>query len=157
MTITTVIAALQTINKAVTDVDNAPTDYPVSIEQADLPMVITWPGESTSGYQAGAQSQRTYQIILYVLPAEQGRGIAEGWNKTKTMLQNLIEAYLTPGNHQLNVAGAYDANITPDKGGDTPLLDNGFEIIAWPPPATGTDGFPHYFGAQISVVVKERW
>ena len=119
-------------------------------------MVITWPGAAESGYMAGAQSQRRYQVILYVMPAEQGRGIAEGWNKTKTMLQGLIEAYMSSTNHQLNVAGSYDANITPDLD-EFPVEDNGFEVIAWPPPATGTEGFPHYFGAQLSVMVKEKW
>ena len=157
MTVTTVIAALQTINAAVTDVDNAPTDYPSSIEAADLPMVITWPGAlvQAEGGQAGKQTWRTYQIILYVKPVGQGRGIAEGWNATKTMLQNLVETYLDPTNHQLNVAGSYDASIIVDRA-SFPLTDSGFDVIAWPPPTTGT-GEPHYFAVQLQVTVKETW
>ncbi len=158
MTITTVIAALQTINAAVTDVDNAPTDYPSTIEAADLPMVIVWPGAvEAEGGMMGKQAWRRYQIILYVKPAGAGRGISEGWNETKTMLQNLLEAYLNPDNHQLNVAGIYNANIIPDRASGNGVTDGGFEIIAWPPPATGTEGFPHYFGAQLQVTIKETW
>ena len=156
MTVTTVIAALQTINAAVTDVDNAPTDYPSSIEAADRPMVITWPGPAESGSQAGAQSLRTYQVALYVRKIGSGRGFAEGWNDSKTMLQNLIETYMDSTNHQLNVAGSYDANIIPDLD-STPVTDGGFQMIAYPPPATGIEGYPHYFGAVLQVTVKERW
>jgi hypothetical protein len=156
MTVTTVIAALQTINGAVASVDNAPTDYPSSIEAADLPMVITWPGSAESGYQAGAQSLRTYQVTLYVKKIGDGRGIAEGWNSTKTMLQGLLEAYMDSTNHQLNVAGVYDANVIPDFE-NSPVTDSGFEVIAYPPPATGIEGYPHYFGVQFNVMVKERW
>ncbi len=154
MTITTVIAALQSINAAVTDVDNAPTDYPSKIESADLPMVITWPGPAETTKPSGKESQRTYQMTVYIKPHNQGRGIAEGWNEAKTMMQSLIDAYADVDNVLLVNDGTYQASIRSDAA--APITDGGFELLAYPPSLTGAD-VEHYFAIQYRVVVKETW
>ena len=157
MTITTVVAALQTLNASVTGIKNAPTKVPSSLNSGDLPTVIVWPSSSSSGQNANFKtSQRTYTITAYIKPAEQGAGVFEGWNETKNILQSLLEAYLDSGNVILVSSGGYNASIRNDLD-ESPVIDNGIDMYAYPPPATGVEGWPHYFGCQFQVTVKEQW
>lgn len=156
MTVTTVTAAMQVINVAISGVTTAPVLMPGSLETADLPAVIVWPSEADTHQSAGFKvSTRSYVVALYVMPAEQGLGISEGWTDAKTLLQTLLETWASEDNVILISAGGYNASVRPDD--DTPILDNGIEMIAYPPPAQGVTGYPHYFGAQLRVTVKETW
>lgn len=156
MTVTSVVAALQTLNASVTGIKNAPTKVPTNIEAADCPTVITWPDSASSGYTSGSHSQRTYTITVYVKKTGSGTGVFEGWNETKTYMESLLEAYLNSSNHILVEDGTYNAYLLCSL--DTnPILDTGMSIFAYPPPATGVEGYPTYFGCQFSIQVKEQW
>lgn len=157
MTVTTVVTALQAINAAVTGIKSAPTAVPSSLNSADLPAVIVWPGPALSGQNAGfANSQRQYTITVYVQPFAQGQGVSEGWNNAKSYIQLLLEEYLDPDNVILVSSGGYQASIRSDLD-ESPIIDNGIDVYAYPPPATGQPDWPHYFGAQFQVTVKETW
>lgn len=156
MTIATTLAALQTVADAITGIDNAPTSYPASLNTADMPICICWPNEAESS-QAGPgfdKSIRWYELAVYVMPIEQGRGVSEGWADAQTYLQQFIDAFLDSGNRSLTT-GTYQAQVI--AGADRPLYDNGLEVIAYPPPATGTPDRPHYYGFRLRVPVKETW
>jgi hypothetical protein len=91
---------------------------------------------------------------VYVMPIEQGLGNSEGWADAITLLQAFIDAYLAADNVILT-SGTYQASIV--NGDENPLVDNGVEVIAYPPPARGVEGYPHYFGFEILMTVKEQW
>lgn len=156
MTIATTITALQAVAAAITGVSRAPTSYPDSIESADLPTCICWPNEAESS-QAGLgfdKSIRWYEMAVYVLGAEEGLGVSQGWSDANTYLHRFIDAFLDSGNRSLTT-GTYQAQVI--AGADRPLYDNGIEIIAYPPPATGVADRPHYYGFRLRVPVKETW
>jgi hypothetical protein len=157
MTITTTQAAMQTLNRSITGVKTAPAEYPSGeLPTAHLPMAITWPSDSaTSNAAMGFNvSQRYYSVNVYVMPVQQGRGTDEGWALAMTLLQRFVDAYLDSDNILL-VTGTYQASVR--TGTDQPISDNGIEVLAYPPPATGIEGWPHYFGFQLRVLVKETW
>ena len=154
MTISTTVTALQTIAVGVTGVTSAPTRYPGSLNSVDLPQVITWPAE---GETKGAQFQisiRTYRMAVYIKPSEQGL-TGEGWASANTVLQALIEALMDTDNRILVSSGGYTSQII--AGNDRPLMDGGITILGYPVQATGTEGYPHYFGFELMVPVKETW
>lgn len=82
-------------------------------------------------------------------------GVSEGWKAATTYLQRLVEEYTTVGNVLLVNSGGYQASIRLDE--DNPVLDDGISVYAYPPPATGQPEWPHYFGCQFRVTVKEEW
>ena len=156
MTITTIVDAMQVINATITGVKTTPTELPGSLETADLPAIIVWPSAGESSQSAGFNMvQRTYLVTGYVMPAEQGLGISEGWAAAKTLLQLTIDEWLKTANVIL-VTGTYSASVRPDAD-ESPILDAGIEMIAYPPPAQGVAGYPHYFGFQLGVTIKETW
>lgn len=157
MTISTVVDAMQVINASIAGVSTTPVNLPGSLETADLPAVIVWPSGAESSMVAGFDIvQRTYLVSCYVMPADQGLGVSEGWADTKTLLQRLIDEWLKTANIILVADGTYNASVRPDVD-ESPILDNGIEMIAYPPPAQGVAGYPHYFGCTLSITVKETW
>ena len=69
MSITTTLAAFQTINAAITGVTAAPAVYPGKL--ADFPSAITLPGGCTwraAGLGGGRKAERTYHLRFYVAP-----------------------------------------------------------------------------------------
>ena len=157
MTIATTIAALQTMHASISGVANAPTIYPGSLNTADLPMVIVWPGPAEASLAGLGYNvvQRRYRVACYVDAIEQGLGINESWQAAITLLQRFHDEYLDSTNNPL-VTGTYQSWIR-NKEGESPVLDGGLEVVAYPPPATGQEGYPHYYGFQIEVMVKEEW
>lgn len=156
MTIETTIAAIQGVNRAITGIRTAPIAYPGSLNTADLPMTIAWP-DAAENMQEGMSydfSQRVYRLVTYIMPTEQGQGINEGWQETIKLLQRFIDAWLDSDNVQL-VTGTYSANI--QQGRNQPQTDGGIQVIAYPPPALGIEGYPHYFGFEYRIYVNEKW
>jgi hypothetical protein len=154
MTLRTTIDAIQDLAEQIKGV-NAPKDYPESIERAELPLAICWPGANQSTNSQGfITSTRTYLVTFYLAKVGDGRGIAEPWEKTITLFQ-LAADKLAHTDNIILTSGTYAATIRTDD--DTPFIDNGLEVYAYPPPATGDDNYPHYFGFQLQVAVKEQW
>lgn len=156
MTITTTQQAMQTLNLAVVGITAAPDAYPGALNTADMPIAITWPAEGqTSGTFGSNISQRAYTITVYVKPTQQGLGVDEGWQSVMTLLQRMIDKYRDSDSVLLVNDGTYQASIR--SGAEAPISDNGISIYAYPPPATGVEGYPSYFGFQLRVMVKETW
>jgi hypothetical protein len=158
MTIATTIDASQDVLRQTVGVKQAPrhNQYPGSIKAAHCPIVLVWP-DSGDAYQKGANYNihtMVYRVTVYTLPAELGKGISEGWNRTADLMQDMLDDLLDSDNNLL-VSGTYQAYIRPAE--STPIIHNGFEVIAYPPQATGTEGFPHYYGFQFLLPVNEQW
>jgi len=157
MTIALTITAFQTLNATISGVTTAPTAYPTTINTADLPLVITWPGPAETYLEGLGYNvvQRRYRVSCYVDAIEQGLGINEAWQSVITILQAFHTAYLASTNNPLVNNGTYQSSIRNSE--ETPIPDGGLEVIAYPPPATGQAGYPHYYGFQMEVLVKEEW
>lgn len=156
MTIETTAAALQVINGTITGMGSAPSVFPGSINTADMPLSIVWPGPGSAhlkglGFNA---VDRIYRVTVYVMPVDQGLGIDEGWTLTMQLIQRFHDAYLLSTNNPL-VTGTYSAWIKNSL--ETPILDGGLEVFAYPPPVTGIEGIPHYYGFEMNVPVLEHW
>jgi hypothetical protein len=155
MTITTTLAAMQTLNRSVTGITTAPTSWPVSLNTAGLPLAITFADEGqTFGTFGSNISQRVYTITVYVMPSQQGLGIDEGIKASHVLLQAMIDAYRDSDNALL-VSGTYQASIR--SGEDAPITDSGFQPYPYPPQAPVYESTPLYFGFQLRVTVKETW
>lgn len=156
MTITTVQEAIQAKNRTITGIQNAPDKFLAVLNTADMPIMFAWPDASnnmTEGYGWSFQ-QRTWRLACYVLPTEQGEGISEGWSTTMTIMQAVIDYWLDKDNTEL-LTGTYEAYI--QQGLSRPITDGGLQVLAYPPPATGTEGWPHYFGFELRMTVNEKW
>lgn len=158
MTIATTIDAIQDVLRQTTGVKKAPRhdEYPSSIPAAHLPLSIV-AIDSGSAYQKGANynmHSAIYRIVIYGSPVEHGRGVAEGWNRIEDIAQDALDDLLD-SDANLLTSGTYQAYIRPAE--SSPIVHNGLEVVAYPPQATGTDGFPHYFAVQFFVPVNEQW
>lgn len=75
MSITVTIAQLQMLHRLIPGVKATPTVYPGSINTADLPLVLIWPGRGiTTPVTARAilqKTERVYQVRAYVDPIGQ--------------------------------------------------------------------------------------
>lgn len=155
--IASVVTALQTVNAAITGITTAPTVYPPSLNTAQLPAAIVWPAEADDmleglGYNV---EQRTYRITVYALPIEQGKGIDQGLQAATTLLERFITAYLSSTNNPVLNENGYQASIRNSR--DNPIRDTGLDILAYPPPATGVAGYPHFYGFELSVTIKTEY
>ena len=157
MTIRTAVEALQAINANITGVASAPVVYPGSLNTASLPLVIVWPGPAEVALEGFGfnMTQRIYRVTCYVKASQQGRGIDEGWQQVITLLQRFHTAYLDSTKNPIVNDDTYKASIRNST--ETPITDTGLELFAYPPPATGIEGIPHYYGFEMLVPVKENW
>jgi hypothetical protein len=96
MSISTVIAALQSKHRGITGIASAPTAMPASINTAAMPIVLCWPGPATwDGISFDASQQtRTYIVRVYVQPVGQGQGVDEGYQDILPLLQAFGAAYM---------------------------------------------------------------
>jgi len=158
MTIATTIDAIQADVRAVSSITKAPkhNDYPGSLNTADMPIAITWPADGDMWHKGTGYNihKGVYEVAVYVKPVEQGGGIYEGWDQTIDVMQAVLDALSDKDNNSLST-GTYQAYVTPSA--DTPLVHGGLEVIAYPPQATGVEGYPHYFGFRVRVPVNEQW
>ncbi len=131
--------------------------YPASLAAADLPVPIAWPEEAENKQQSHASnmSLRTWRLAVYVMSAEHGEGIDEGWQLATDLLHRFIDTFLDTDNRQVLNDGTYIADIQASN--EFPMTDTGLTQLAYPPPATGSDGYPHYFGFELRFTVKEYW
>ena len=77
MSITTTLAAFQTINRAITGVTAAPAVYPGKL--SDAATAITLPGGCTwraAGLGGGRKAERVYNLRFYVAPEGNEAGTA---------------------------------------------------------------------------------
>ena len=105
MSIVNAINLLQTLHSGVSGVTRAPqlAQYPTVIDTADLPYVITWPGEGQFAIKGGGYKviHRTYRVIAFVEPLGQN-DIPSRAVTAVTLLSNLIDAYITASNVALS-------------------------------------------------------
>lgn len=99
MSISSVIAAMQTIHASISGVTSAPTAIPGALNTAALPTVIMLPGPGewlnlTTDHTL-ARQVRDYHVNVYVAPIAQGEGIDEGYQTTLTLLQLFGDEYVS--------------------------------------------------------------
>ncbi len=158
MTIAATIDAIQTAVVAVSGITTAPAHsaYPESVESLDMPVAITWPAGGEAWHKGPGYDihKSIYEVAVYIKPVEEGAGIFEAWNSVIDLFQLVLDALLDKDINNL-VDGTYTSYVTPSA--DTPLTHGGLEIIAYPPAATGVEGYRHYYGFRVQVPVNEQW
>jgi len=90
-----VIAAIQTVNAAITGVTSAPTAMPAALNDTDLPCALTMVESFTWSEQAVGLSRRdaTYAVRVLVKAVAQGQSIDEGYQNVLTLLQAFWDKY----------------------------------------------------------------
>jgi hypothetical protein len=149
MSISLVIAALQTRNAAITGIAKAPTAYPGSLNTAHLPLVLVWPAASQSHQNSIGdlrRSDRTYNLDVYVAPVAQGQGVDQEIQNSITLLQRFIDAYANAEDSDL-IGGSPQATIKASE--QSPIQDTGIVVLKY----AGTD----YHGFRLQVGVYEKW
>jgi len=98
MTVAATVTALQTLHATITGVSSAPTVMPASLNNAELPVCLTFPGEGgwkhNSMDGAMLQQRRRYVVKVYVAPIPLGQGLDEGYQLSLPMLQAFGEKYM---------------------------------------------------------------
>ena len=145
MTISTTVAAFQTLHATITGVASAPTAMPQSLTTARLPLVFTWPGPtSLGGWKPSAGwyiHSRIYIVRCYIKPISQGSGFDDGYQTALDLLQRFGEAYVA--NQNLNGAVAH---LGPD------INDGGVRgDLQW---VAGSDVY--YTGFEFRIEVAEK-
>lgn len=140
MSITTTIATLQAKHALITGITKAPTDWPSSLNTADLPLVITLPsaGSWTTAAIGLARQDRTYRIMVYVEPLGQ-RTVDERMDAVIPIIGRFGAAYLA----DLGIAA--DANIDQVQ---IPFTDTGPTVLEF--------GGIEYIGFEMQLTVTEK-
>jgi hypothetical protein len=93
----TTLAALQSLHNALPEVMTAPDAYPVSLEAADLPCVISDVGPGMTRWDAHGgdlkRTERTYIIRWYASLVALGEGINEGKQSAIDLLDTALALY----------------------------------------------------------------
>lgn len=141
MTISAVVAALQTKHAAITGVTKAPTAMPDSLNTEDMPIVLVVPGEANwTGAAVGVREiTRTYIVRCYILPVGQGEGVDQPFQQALGILDAMGQAYLD--DQSLGLANTYVSENFADSGLDGRLLFAGTE----------------YRGFEIRLGVTQKW
>ena len=96
MTIANTISQLQMLHKTIDGVASVPTDYPGSINTADLPLVIVWPKQATSrpltARAITVRSERVYSVRCYMEAMGQDNYDTPVQNGI-AMLQRFLDCY----------------------------------------------------------------
>ena len=158
MSIAATIDLIQTVNRGVTGVTFAPAlaKYPLSLTTAQLPAVLTVPGEGTfhhGGIGGGKRRQdRQYHIHCFAEPLGQSTFPTRALAAT-TVLQALIEAWLAVNQGSgapIALADPPPYQVTVEASPGDPHSDTG--LI----PSLEIGGTP-YHGFTITLRVRELW
>lgn len=138
MSVATVVAQLQSTHGDITGITSAPTEYPASLNTADLPMVLTFPKEAEWSQQAvGLKRQtRTYEVWVLVAPLMAGKPVYEGFTASLPFFDLFGDAYLS----DLTLGGNVDHIGV--------FSDRGLEVLTY----AGTE----YFGIRFQLPITEK-
>ena len=139
MSIKTVTTALQTKWASLSGVTSAPTEMPASLNSADLPIALTYPGPGTWNLHSLTMKRgsRTYIVRVFVAPVALGQGVDEGFQDTLTLMQTFGEAALDWSSWR---GSDFEQIAT--------ITDNGHEILTFAETAY------HGFTLQLEIVEK---
>lgn len=145
MSIATVIEAIQGVNEDIAGIRSAPTTIPGALRTADLPIMLVFvgPGEPERVSDFSLHF-RTFWVRCYVKPISQDAKPDAGYSEAYTLLQRVIETYLS----DITFGGAVQHT---GRGAryDPPTLDDG-----------GIQALPYagtlYHGFEIVLVTKEQ-
>ena len=145
MTIATVITAIQTVNSGISGIRNAPTTIPGKLNSADLPMMLVFvgPGEPERVSDFSLHF-RTFWIRCYVKPISLDAKPDAGYREAYTLLQSVIEEYLS----DITFGGSVQHAGTGARYDPPTLEDSGVQAM----PYAGN----LYHGFEIVVVTKEQ-
>jgi len=139
MTIASVVTAIQAVNAGIAGIRSAPTTIPGDLHTAILPcaLVFIGPGEPERVSDFSLHF-RTFYVRFYVKPVAQGRKPDEGYREAYTLLQTVLETYLS----DITLGGAVQhigrgARYDPPTFEDTGIVEmmygetayHGFEIV----------------------------
>lgn len=121
MSVTTVIAALQTRHAAISGVTSAPTALPGSLNATALPLVLVVPGPGRHDTKRVGDTAHTrdYEVRVYVAPVAQGRTIDTGFQAACTLLDAFVADY--GSTFQVGTVGKLAKNYA----------DNGIVTLTW--------------------------
>jgi len=139
MSVSTVITALQTEWATLSGVTKAPTAMPASLNTADLPMALSFPGPGQWNLHSLTlkRQERNYVVKVYLAPVAQGQGVDEGFQDTVTLMQTFGAAALDWPTWK---STSFE-NITS-------ITDNGHEILSF--------AELNYHGFTLTLTVVEK-
>lgn len=145
MTIASVITAIQGINAGISGIKTAPTTIPGALRSADLPMMLVFvgPGEPERVSDFSLHF-RTFWVRCYVKPISQDTKPDAGYSEAYTLLQRVIETYLS----DITFGGAVQHAGRGARFDPPTLEDSGIQAM----PYAGT----LYHGFEIVVTTKEQ-
>ena len=143
MSVAATVTALQTLHATVAGIKSAPTQMPSSLNTAELPMALVWPGEAT--WQLAAmglkRQERVYIVRVFARPVAQDiPGPDAGYDDCVALLEAFGQAYQS----NLTLAGAVD-NISAVR--DSGISGGAMELL-W--------GNISYWGFVYRVTVVEK-
>lgn len=145
MSVTTHLAALSTLSLTVTGIRSAPTDMPAVLNNADLPIMLWWPGAAQWTEETYGQKKqlRTYMGRCFVAPLGLDRPIKGGFLEGLSIIQAMGEALLADP--------TLGDTVDTVEAGETPITDKGMGIVHFPYDGTV------YHGFEVQLVIKERY
>jgi hypothetical protein len=148
------IDLIQALNRTVTGLaqNGAPAlaDYPTVLDDAALPLCLTWPadGESYSKGGGAKQERRTYRVIVFIEFAGLN-DIPTNAQAAVALHQRFKDLYITVANIPLATPPPYQVTIETAPDG-AHVSDGG--IV----PSLSFSGKP-YIGFEFRVPVREYW
>jgi len=128
MSIPATIAQLQMLHRGIDGVKLAPEVYPGSLNAADLPLVLVWPGRATTqaltAKGALQKTERLYSVRVYVDPVGQNNYDAPA-QESIALLGRFLDCYLNNTslmNGYIQIERVSDSGPTSASFGQTPLL-----------------------------------
>lgn len=93
------LAAAQEVNAAITGMTTAPTAYPASLPNSELPCAFVYVGPGTVNWEAHSadfiKDSWTLIVDVYVTPLGQGEGINEGMQRAIALLDAFLATWRT--------------------------------------------------------------
>jgi len=128
MSIPVTINTLQMLHRDIGGVKLAPIVYPGSLNAADLPLVLVWPGRATTQAVTARghiqKTQRVYSVRVYVDPVGQNNYDAPA-QESIVLLGRFLDCYLSNTSLMdgyIQIVQVNDSGPTSASYGQTPLL-----------------------------------
>ena len=126
-TVKEIVTDIQSMLAALTGVNYAPApaSYPDALNSAQLPTVLTWPGEGEWTMQAMdlSRQNRIWQVNVYVTAVAEDRGIGGQMVKLVDLLQDIGETFVAE-KENASPLGGYVEQI-----GD--MTDSGLVVLTY--------------------------
>lgn len=118
MDVSAVLVKLQGLHAGISGVTSAPTEMPGAINTADLPLVLSYPGQGKHNkpWDTGKRVDRNFVVRLYVKPLGQGAGVDEGFQECLPFFDRFSDVYQAITNRIVDDRTWHEMIIETDSG-----------------------------------------